>query len=218
MNLTNGYVIGSSLNRRNAFYQMLLPSWLSGLVTVTLSLAVVLGSAALAHYQGSTLQFLVALHNSQNHSVQSSYQTVGNNLSASSFISNVPLFIFWGAVGGVAYLFLSNVVNGLYKAKQLRQEMDYVHADSQALLRQAAIHLVVRLGVLLVWFVHIKLTLHVFLPYILAVTYAGAGALNLLVTVGYFVLAISVLAVSLHVHVVLLRLLLLRSRMFGQSS
>lgn len=217
MNLTNKYISGSSSHRQDLFGQLLTPSWLSGLLVVVISLTIVVGSISRVYYQSSSLQLLVWQHNNESHSIQNAYQPAGSTLSASALIENIPLFIFWGTIGVLIFLFVLGVLKALHKTRQLREEIYYVNADSQALLKQATIRLLVRVGVLLAWFFYIKYTLHTIIPYAITISHVGITLAGILYKSVYFMAAFILLVACLHLHSILLRMLFLKPRLFGQS-
>ncbi len=196
---------------------LLLPSWLSGLITVTVSLFVVLGANILSQHTDGTLRQLFTVQSSTT-SVNTDYDTIGNNLSANSLISNIPLLIFWAATGLIVYSFVINLLTAFSKVAHLKAEMNYMHADRKQLQREAVEHLIVRLIVLAVWFPLLHFSTHVVLPYAIAVGHVAIGIVGLLPAIGYTLWGISLLVICLHLHTIMLRLLLLRPRLFWQSA
>jgi hypothetical protein len=74
-----------------------------------------------------------------------------------------------------------------------------------------------RIVFLITWLLYIQFSLHTLLPYVIALAYAGSGDFGWLQDAGYLLAAASILAISVHLHVVLIRLILLRVRVFGQA-
>jgi hypothetical protein len=72
--------------------------------------------------------------------------------------------------------------------------------------------------ILLGWFFFARYTLHVVVPYVIAIAYVATGTFEWLIGIGYFLCAAGLLAVCLHVHIILLRLLFMRPRLFGRST
>jgi hypothetical protein len=197
---------------------VLSPSWLSGLTVVVVSLVVVVGTVVAAHYNGSSLQLLhdTQIRSSQN--VDDNYVTLDDGLSASVLISDIPLFLLWGGVGFIAYNFTMNIIGAFRRVIDLEHELDYVHADRQKLIREAVQRLIFEVVMLIIWFLYIQFTLHKLLPYVVALAYAGSGAFGWLQNTGYIVSSAILLAIGLHLHVISLRLVLLRQRVFRSST
>ncbi len=204
---------------------LLLPSWLSGLLVGLASVLIVAVavSSSVRYYGnslGGTLQQLFNLYHAGHPptSVSTTYQTLGNNFSASTLVSDIPLFIFWAGVGLVVYSFAANIFNALQNVADLKAELTYVNADRHELLLAAFEHLAIRLAVLVLWVPFLLLTGHVLLPYTIAVAHAGTGTISSWLAAGYIIWAVFLLALCLHIHTVLLRVLLLKPRVFWQST
>src|SRR4051812_15100251 len=96
---------------REVLGALLAPSWLSGLGAILGSLVILTGTIIVLHFPGSSLQQLIQAHRheSQPVSISYNYEVVDNNFSANNFISNLPLFVFWGCVGLIVYSFVINI-------------------------------------------------------------------------------------------------------------
>ncbi|HET9174446.1 MAG TPA: hypothetical protein VFN56_04155 [Candidatus Saccharimonadales bacterium] len=201
-------------NRFKQLTILLAPSWLSGLVVVAASGIVTIGTIVLSNYQGSTLQQqLFEARAGQSTASVLGIQTITDNLAQNRIVNNLPLFLFWAGLGVIVYLFVVAIWNSISTAAKLREEMNYVHASRHALMLQEAQHTIFRLIVLGVWLIYVRVFLRALLPYGLA---AAHTAVHLSVrTVGYGLLSFVVIALALHVHVILLRLVLLRLRAVG---
>jgi hypothetical protein len=192
---------------------LLTPSWLSGIIGSLLSTLFCLGIIFSLQYRASSIR--VDFLKYQGGQVNHLYQDVSNSLLANNYLSNVPLLFFWGLVGVVVYIFAANIFGAVQGTAELTSELNYVHANRHKLLQSAIIRLCFRLLVLGVWWVYTLLFLHQVLPYIVSASIVGSSQLQRWQTTEYTVLAIVVMAVALHVHIVLLRLLLLRPRIFS---
>jgi ABC-type multidrug transport system permease subunit len=193
------------------------PSWLSGLLAVVTALAVVIGTVISVQYQGSNLQLLREAQTKQQQPINDSFQEVGSSLSKSQLISDIPLLILWGGVGFVVYMFTINLAAAFKRAIDFEHELDYVHADRDQMIRHAIVHAVFRFAVLVAWFLYLQFTLRVLLPYVVALGYAGAGATINRQSGIYLVTGVLLLALGIHLHTVLLRLVMLRPRIFGTA-
>jgi L-cystine uptake protein TcyP (sodium:dicarboxylate symporter family) len=194
---------------------LLTPSWLSGFVTVVASLLVVFGSLGLLYFKTKDFQLLTVLQASDSTGAHS--QAISDNFSSSSLVSDVPLFIFWAGVGVVAYAFTIAIINALQSAAFMQEELGYLHADRQKLLRYAAERLGVRLVALVAWFVYLNYTVHRLVPYAMAVAYAGTTESNWLKGGVLIFGSTLMLIIVFHLHTILLRLIALRPRLFGVS-
>ena len=189
------------------------PSWLSGLITVVVSMAVVIGTFAMMQYNGSQFQLLKDTQELKSHTVD--YDALDESLSLKNLVSNSTLFILWAAVGLVAYTFTMSIWRSFRRAVDFEHELDYVHTDRNQMVRHAVYMLVFRLIVLIGWFIYIQFTLHVLLPYVTALAITAAGDYSWLYNILFLAGATGLLALALHLHVVLLRLVLLKPRVFS---
>lgn len=197
---------------------LLQPSWLSALIAIAVSLGATI-SIITNHFAGGSLrQLLQARSATPQGSISSSYHAVGGSLSSNTIVSDIPLIIFWGCVGLIAYFFTMNIVNVLRDVAELKAEMNFIHVDRHHLLRAAAAKLLARLAVLLVWLAFVRFTIHIVLPYFVAVVNFASGSVGLFNNVAYTCLGFIVLASCIHIHAVFLRLLALRPRLFGWIS
>lgn len=207
-------ISGSSLRQPKALDRLLLPSGLSLIITMVISLGIVTATVVAAQYQKSSIPLLVELQRQPTPTIQDSYQTVDDNLSTNSLVSDLPLFVFWAVVGMVVYSFTTSSLNTLAKARDFREQLDYVHADREKLLRQAKLQLGIRAAILLVWFFFLSYSKNAILPYAVAVAFAATGPVGWAMSIGYFIWATALLAACLHIHTIFLRLLALRPRLF----
>lgn len=191
------------------------PSWLSGIVVGVLGVLFCLGIILSTRYQASSvrLDFL----NYQAGQIAHLYQNVNNDLLSNTYLSNLPLLIFWGLVGIVVYLFATNMLAAVHGTAELTSELHYIHANRRTLLWSAVRRLIIRLAVLGTWFAYILFFLHHVVPYCIAASIVASAELQPLQSLEYAVLAVATMTLALHVHTLLLRLFLLRPRAFSQA-
>jgi hypothetical protein len=197
----------------------LLPSWLSGLVAVLSGLGVAVASIIISRFQGSSLQQQLFDYSSARSVTDPSaaYQAVSHGLSSNAVVSDLPLLVFWGLVGLVVYLFATSIVGALQDAAELHNELEYVHAKPRQLLLSALLHLVFRVVILLLWLPYILVFFHRVVPYAIAMAHNGAADLISLHGLADSLLAFAVITVTVHIHVVLLRLVLLKPRVLSSA-
>ena len=170
---------------------LLQPSWLSGLLAGFASVAVVVATLIISNYQGSSLQQEL-FEAKAGHGTASvlGFQTITDNLSANKAVSNLPLFLFWAALGVIIYLFATSVWEVFSKAEELREEFEYVNAPKRHMLRDTLVSLLLRLVFLVLWLGYLRLFLQVILPYVLAAAHVAAIDLVSANGVGYVLLFI----------------------------
>ena len=208
------YVPAAANLDRKLFDYLLWPSWLSASICLLAGLVVGLGTVLFTHFQTSS--FRLQLLNAQV-SAPTRYQTLTSHILSNSFISNLPLLLFWTLVGLIVYLFVANIFAGIRNTADLKDELNYVNADRHELIMNALKHLLIRLLVLVVWIIYIFIFFNHIVPYCVAAALAGSGQLGGLQDGLYILISIVLMALAVHVHVILLRLLLLRPRVFSSA-
>ena len=206
-------------NTLKQIWVLLQPSWFSGLVAGFLSFGVIVATVIISNFQGSSLQQEI-FEAKAGHASDSviNFKAVTDNLASNSFISNLPLFLFWAALGVIVYLFATGLWGGLSKAEELREELEYVNAPREKLLKEGFISMLIRMLCLGLWIGYLEVFLKVLLPYALAAAHVAAVNLASFTGIGYVLLAFAVLFVALQLHVVFMRLVWLRLRVFGETA
>lgn len=189
------------------------PSILSGIITAVASILItVFGVVASYGSAGVLRQGLFAA----NSLAAPTYQQITNRLAQNSFVSNIPLLLFWMAVGMIIYLCAINIVTAFGNGVELEEELNYVNAQRSKLIRYEIFLVFIRAVILAGWLVYVQLFIRLLLPYVLAAVQA-ARLSGILSGIGQIALAALVLFISIHIHLVFLRLLLLKTRVFADK-
>jgi len=213
----NPYISGrqqGSYHTRRLILLLLTPSWLSGLITVCLALSITAALLLEGHYQGSDIQrqylhWRVATDADSAGSAASTLQH-----STQGIVAGLELFIFWYAVGTAIYLVISALYRTIASANAARRSLYYVNISRAAFLRTVYTRLALRALSLAAWCVYSVLTLRVVMPYLLGAIHVGDVHTPAIGAVALLMVATLGLALAFHIHVVLLRLFLLRPRVF----
>jgi hypothetical protein len=204
------------LHNRNVILALLSPSWLSGIGVVVGALAIIVWAAAAFYLPGSELHILLQEAQPSQPELSTNTDRLQEHLAINKFMSNLPLLLLWGGVGAVVYVFTISIANAIARTSVLKAQMNYLHADKKKLVHEAIQRLVIRLLFVLVWFLLIKLSLKLLLPYSIAAVHFATGPNGWVNRIVYISLAFIVLLLTLHAHTVLIRLIGLRPRLFGQ--
>ena len=195
---------------------LLTPSWLSGFLAVTLSLAFVVAIIVGSQLNGSSIQELYRTETAQSFSsVATIYHETSQKYANNRLISSVPLFVFWACLGLLVYAFAANVFGAFRNAAELGVEMEYANVDRQALLLTALERVTTRILAALLIFVFLRFCANVVVPYVGALSHLAYSDANLAMNVVYFLWALAAGAVALHALTVLMRLFTLRARLFS---
>lgn len=213
------------------FAELLRPSTLSGLICVLISLLTVAGVVAMTNFQGSSFQqdlFGLQLRVEQERlstagieeefSLSEDYGAINDNFANSNMVRNIPVMAFWMSVGILVYFLVTGIAGALASAKDIGDELNYVHAKRNELLRVVFIKLAIRLATLVIWLLYIMAFFRILIPYALAAANIGGSTIMTFGGILYALLSFAILAFSLHLHVILVRLVVLRPRLFSKDS
>lgn len=204
------------MNKDNTIRSLLTPSWVVNFIGVTLAILVTAGTIVLSQYQGSELRRQIFEVQNSGAVSSDAYDNITTNIADNSFLNALPLLIVWACVGLVVYYFAAAIIRALGQAVELRDELNYVHVSREARMREALMHLGLRALIVLAWFIFIKVSLSVLLPYALAAANIASRSWSF-DSAGYALLAGVVIYADVYVHAVFLRLIALRPRLFGTA-
>ena len=199
---------------KQLFTLLFIPSWLSLVVCLLLSILISVGSMIIDSYKSSTFKVDFTTYASTSHFT---FHISNSKFFSNPIISNLPLIAFWTVVGFIVYLFAINVFRAIGSTAELKDELNYVNANQHDLLWSAAEQLIVHVLVLVVGIVYLLIFVHEILPYAINLALVGSGEAGILLRAIYVILSIFILAVAMHVIVVLVRLFLLRPRIFSKA-
>jgi hypothetical protein len=201
------------------FRLLITPSWISGLACLLVATAMTSTFLLRSHYESSELlrQFLVWQQTGESGTLlqaigQQHYSPLGKA------ISTAQLFIFWFAIGVIIYAIIDALHTVIRGIRNIADNLEYVNAGRQHLLRETALQLTRQLGSLLVWLLLAILTLKIIIPDALGIIHIASEYLPSLEAVGLLIAVPIGLALCLHMHIVLLRLFLGRPRIWHSES
>jgi hypothetical protein len=218
---TSSYNTGRILYMKNNKNIALLitPSWVVNFVAVSIAVLLTGAVIVLSRYQGSELrqQIFETQQSSaptQSQAISTTFTSVGDYIANNKALSNMPLLFAWACAGLLVYFLAISIAKFFGTAVDVHDELEYVHVSRQQLLREALLHLTIRVAAMVGWLLFIELSLKVFVPYALACANIAAQSLSI-TSVGYGFLAAVVLCFDVYLHAVFLRLIFLRPRLFG---
>lgn len=194
---------------------LITPSWWSGLTAVTITLLII----GTAYIRTSSSGGLVkdGVTGFQSLFVFSPiYHRLTDALAQNNLASNIPLLLFWSIVGAVVYLIAAWLFTVITKTAALEQTLFYENVSRHSFLESLAVSFGLRLLAVFVWLVYCALFFKSVLP---ATVAAGkmAAMSSLTSSLGPLLLAVVTLFVAIHLHVVFIRMILLRTRVFSDG-
>lgn len=133
----------------------------------------------------------------------------GNDL-----LNKILFYCLWLFIGCMVYLVVSAIITFGGEAEEAVEELKYVHARREQLERVFLSRLGVRLVAILLEVVYAIFFIRLFLPYSTYAVHVGVNQNSLLPALGYIGLGTIVLLAAWHIHVVLLRMIALKPRLF----
>jgi hypothetical protein len=199
--------------------QVLEPTLFSGLATALVACLVMFvqyfskfGSYSLYGYVFGTDSSIALIQ-----SADSSIKAVTDTVFGNTDLNKVLFFGFWMLVGLCIYVILSSFIKGYEEISDFIHEWGYVHALRKRLAENVLTRIAARAVIAIIGFFFILLFLRFLLPLARLCTIVAGGQLTSLNGILYALLAFSILWLSLHVQVVLLRLFFLRVRLWGTA-
>jgi len=194
------------------FRLLVTPSLLSGFMTVVAMLVLTVVVILSVHYKSGLLHQSLEVASGTS---ATTYQQFASHFDNSKLLANVPLLVFWGCVGLIVYYFAIGLYQIFATVAETKAELSYVNARRDQ-LRELGIHLLVRLATLGVWLLYVHLFLHQLLPYALAgIRAVAAGGSPLPLEIARLIGGFALGLLAIHLHVIFLRLLVLRPRLWG---
>lgn len=135
-----------------------------------------------------------------------------------SILNNVLFFVFWICLGLMSYFVVSFIGQSYETITKHVEKMKYVNAQPKKAVHSLVQRLAVKSVVLIVWLLYCFLFLRFFVPFSILSTRVGLSELPSGQGVLFLIVAYLVLLVCIHLHAILLRLFMLRLRVFGDLS
>jgi len=150
-------------------------------------------------------------------SANSSLSAITNTVFGNPTLNKVLFFGFWMVVGLCIYVILSTFIKGYEDISDLVHEWGYVHVLRERLAENLLTRIAARLVIVLVGAFFIFFFLRLLLPLSRLCTIVAGGQITSVNGILYALLAFSLLWLSLHIQVILLRLFFLRVRLWGTA-
>jgi hypothetical protein len=198
---------------------ILKPSVSSALWTVIFSILILLTAAwSDSTSTGLIYEFLLG-PNSSAQLIESSNSTLealqeaafGNNV-----INNVMLFAFWMVIGIGVYLMLMGLTSSYSTADRIIHELHYINHRKQMSEKDFTTRALIRIFVGFIWLIYVVFFFKIIVPFMALCVIVGTNVLpNEAIGLWYLIIGFAISVISLHLHIVMLRLFLLRPRVIN---
>ncbi len=202
----------------NKTFFILEPSLASLSATLLITSIITLASyiTVLAH-NGSIYLYFFGSNNGQSATQTSNTGTVEfyNTVFKSSRIGDLVDFALCMLVGLIVYVILIEILHGFGAIAEDIDEFKYTRGKRGTLLRYLGERTSLRVIAGITWLLYLIVSIRIIIPFSLLASKAVVTDPHHLASWLYGLLGVLVLVVSMHVHVILFRLMSLRLRIFG---
>lgn len=204
---------------KKLFGLLISPSWISGLIAVVLGLVFSIGVIlAFSVNTSSVQQQLISWQQDQPERPLTQPGTYVGADEHPQLKDSWPLLIVWAGVGLIVYMITAAVVHSLSEAEAVRQSLGYVHANPSKTLEITVGHIILRavaaaalVAMFIIFYKHV-------IPYSITAAHASASDIQSVTGVLYAVLAFAMVALSVQLQTIFLRLSLGRVRVFSGNA
>ncbi|HSX05440.1 MAG TPA: hypothetical protein VLF69_03160 [Candidatus Saccharimonadales bacterium] len=199
--------------------RVITPSWLSACLCICIALGVGASVVVIHRYQGSALQQEVVVWQTPQ-TAKEAYAAAFNAAYGTTRWQAISgafsTWLVWAFSGLMLYSVVFGIYDAIHSARTFKAELSYVNVNRTHLKRTMVIRIVLRLSVLAAWFGYVLFFFGKVVPYGLTAAHlAATRGVPVVAVLCYGLGAVLALSLALHIHVILLRLLLLRQRVFG---
>lgn len=203
------------------FIHIFTPSVISGLTAVLASIAVFAG-ATFSYVIGKGLIYDYLFgENSSAELIQQSKGTISvfsNTVLGNPILNKVLYFVFWMLVGLLVYVVMSIVIRGASAAAEEVQESTYKNSIGSERLKELGLRTAVRAIAALAWVMYWIIFVQIITPFAVLCAKIGTGQFPDFTGWLYGVLGLTVLTLSIHLHLSFIRLIALRVRLLGATA
>ncbi len=197
---------------------LLTPSLTSAVLCIGISSLILFISSLIYNAKTGFLYDIFFGSNSSTELIQSARSTV-DAIFVTTFsnpaLNKVIFFAFWCLIGLAVYLFFSGLGRTSAVISETAQRRHYLHAKKNQLDEQLGLRLIIYSMAILLSVLYLIFFLRTLLPFSIICGRIGLSDLSTLSSWLYLLAGFIVLCVSMHIFIVLTRLLLLRPRIYG---
>ncbi|HRF28210.1 MAG TPA: hypothetical protein PL051_01030 [Candidatus Saccharibacteria bacterium] len=195
------------------FLKLLAPSRTGGLLTVVFAFFIVLAVMTPKFYEIANLDLYLGYIKEHPNGFYKQSLEASNAVNSSRFAADSSVFIVWGVAGLIGYSLIIGVVRLIKNTQDFIEDLEYSERRKRDIEREALIHTLLRVVAACSFFLVYTLLMQVILPLVVVVAQMALTATTLQAT-GLALAAVALMSVSLHLMIVVIRLALLRTRIF----
>jgi hypothetical protein len=197
----------------HATLRLLQPSWYGGLFTIIGSIITIATIFIPLFYEGSWADVYFDTAKRNNTGFFSDFSRLSTAIESSDFAGDMAVFVVWALVGLALYYVLLSIAGAASGTFQFLQLITYFKADRNRLGTEAVIRLVIRLTAIVSIYGLYTFFVSDILSYVVIFT-RKALFVSPYIGLLYIAFACILLIVSVHTLVILVRIMLLKYRIF----
>lgn len=202
------------MQKRSSFLNVLAPSFLSGFVSVLLSIAVIGVVLTPILFKGSYLEQYGEAVKDNPGDWYATYVQITNELNSSEAIANIAVFCAWAVVGFAMYYLVVSILSLFVNVVSFAHLLGFKNTDKKTLVAEASVHLLIRTLGIIGLALFLIVTLQLLVPAILTII-AAAFSSSLIIGALYILAAGVFIWAILHIIVVFIRIIFLRVRLIS---
>jgi hypothetical protein len=208
------------INRRRRI-ELITPSWLSVIVALVVAIGLIVWVILSFELKKTGYTSILTHPGGIGASAHQPVLTLPGqnppNSNTTSLQNTWPLIAFWGMIGLVAYFVVDLIISTLASFNHFNQELSYVHAKRDKLLRNAVELLIVRLADVAIWLFFIDDFFKKLIPKSINLSHHSLHAVNMVQSIEDVSLAFAIIFVAMHLHAIFLRIAFRRPRLFSRA-
>lgn len=197
----------------HATLRLLQPSWYGGLFTVIFSIITIATIFIPLFYEGSWADIYFDTAKRNNTGFFSDYSRLSTTIESSDFAGDVAVFVVWALAGLALYYVLLSIAGAASGTLRFLQLISYFKTDRNRIGTEALIRLVIRLTAIVSIYGLYTFFVSNIVSYVVFFTHK-ALFVSPYIGLLYVTLACVLLILSVHALVVLVRIMLLKYRIF----
>lgn len=206
------------MDRLRNIGNLLLPSLGSAAAVIGVTTAILgITTFATSKGDGRLYDWLFGANSSasQIETARNTIDSITGAIFGNAILNQLLFFVLWMLIGLAVYVILAGVNREVSTVNELREELHYANVRPAEIRREFIIRLVIRWVILAGWGIYWVVFIKIYLPFSILCAHIGAADFEHVGGWLYGLAAFVTLVLSLHLHVIFARLLVLRTRLFG---
>lgn len=201
---------------KQQFLTIIKPSFGGGLLTIAIGIVVAVAIMTPQFYSQFNLDRYSTFVKGEPSEIAKNVMEANEAINTSPIVADLSVFLAWSLTGVFGFLALNSIVQIVKRSLQTIDEVEHAVVDKKSAERELVDKVALRLIALLLLYAYYMVGINLLLPVLTVLSQytLSSGPFALLLPLGAMIIITSL---SVHTGIVLLRLLLLRTRIFFTS-